>query len=66
MNVNELRHTLATEAMLENNPFGVLHEISAYVNSPESEDVGRELVLRALEKKDFFNGFHEILDSLTR
>lgn len=66
MNVNELRHTLSTEAMLENNPFGVLHEISSYVNSPESEEVGRELVLRALEKKDYFNGYGEILDSLTR
>ena len=66
MNVNELRHTLSTEVMLENNPFGVLHEISSYVNRPESEEVGRELVLRALEKKDFFNGFYEILDSLTR
>lgn len=66
MNVNELRHTLSTEALLENNPFGVLHEISSYVNTAESEEVGRELVLRALEKKDFFNGFHQILDSLTR
>lgn len=66
MNINGLRQTLATEAILENNPFGVLHEISSYVNNPENEEVGRELVLRALEKKEFFNKYREILDGLTR
>lgn len=66
MTINELRNVLATEALIEANPFKVLHDITSYVNNPETEDVGRELVLRALEKRNSFEGYEEILDSLTR
>lgn len=66
MTLNELRNTLSTEQQIEANPFRVLHEISAYVNKPDTESTGRELVLRALDKRELFEGFAEILESLTR
>lgn len=66
MNINELRDVLSTEAKLEQNPFAVLQAISSYINDSESENTGRELVLRALEKKDFFAGFYEVLDAMVR
>ncbi len=66
MTINELRNVLSTEELIEANPFKLLHDITSYVNNPETEDIGRELVLRALEQRSLFNGYDEILDSLTR
>ena len=66
MNINELRNVLSTDKLIEANPFEVLHDISCFVNSPDTEDTGRELVLRALEKRNCFQEFMEILNSLTR
>ncbi|MHB1516548.1 MAG: DEAD/DEAH box helicase [Acidiferrobacteraceae bacterium] len=66
MTINELRKVLSTEDLIEANPFKILHDITSYVNNPETEDVGRELVLRALEKRDSFEGYEGILGSLTR
>ncbi len=66
MTINELRNVLSTEELIEENPFKVLHDITSYVNNSETEELGRELVLRALENRDVFEGYEEILDSLTR
>lgn len=62
----ELRKSLATEAFVEENPFKLLQAISRYINDPDTEDLGREFVLRALEKRQCFGNFREVLDSLTR
>ena len=66
MNVNEIRSALLSETFIEENAFNILHQISCYVNNPETEEIGREFVLRALEKRECFRGFWEILDSMTR
>lgn len=66
MNVSEIRRALSSEAFIEENAFNILHQISCYVNNPETEEIGREFVLRSLEKRECFRGFLEILDSLTR
>ena len=66
MSIDELRNLLSTDELIEADPFEILHRISCYVNNPDDEDTGRELVLRALEKRDYFQEFVEILDSLTR
>ncbi len=66
MTEKELRESLSTEAYIEENAFQLLHEISCYVNEPVLEELGREFVLRALEKRDSFRNYWGILDSLTR
>lgn len=66
MNATELRGILASEDAIEQNPFRYLREISRFVNDPGEEDVGRELVLRALEHSTCFSGFEEVLEGLTR
>ena len=66
MNAVDLRKVLANEEAIEQNPFNVLHQISCVVNEPDAEEVGRELVLRALERRASFRGFEAVLDGLTR
>jgi len=66
MNAAELRGILASEDAIEQNPFKYLGAISGFVNDPEEEEIGRELVLRALERSACFSGFEEVLDGLTR
>lgn len=66
MNAAELRGILASEDAIEQNPFTYLREISSFVNDPNEEEVGRELVLRALERSACFAGFEEVLEGLTR
>lgn len=66
MNIEDIRKILSSEEHIEENPFKLLREISCYVNNPDTEKYGREFVLRALEKRDCFSGYWEILDSLTR
>ncbi|MFN7888190.1 MAG: DEAD/DEAH box helicase [Betaproteobacteria bacterium] len=66
MNAAELRGILASEDAIEQNPFKCLREISSFVNDPDEEEVGRELVLRALERSACFSGFEEVLEGLTR
>lgn len=66
MNAAELRGILSSEEAIEQNPFKYLREISSFVNDPEAEEIGRELVLRALERSACFSGFEEVLGGLTR
>ncbi len=63
---DELRKSLAIEAFVEENSFMLLQAISHYVNDPDTEDLGREFVLRALERRQCFGNLQEVLDSLTR
>lgn len=46
-------------------PFRVLQDISIIVNNPAQEHVGRELVLRCLERREEFSELDPILKSLT-
>jgi late competence protein required for DNA uptake (superfamily II DNA/RNA helicase) len=66
MNAAELRGILASEEAIEQNPFKYLREISSFVNDPDEEEVGRDLVLRALERSASFSGLEEVLEALTR
>lgn len=66
MTEKEIRKALSTEAYIEEHAFELLHNISCYVNDPNLEEIGREFVLRALEKRDSFRTQWRILDSLTR
>lgn len=66
MTLNAIRNTLSSEELIEENPFSLLQEISIYVNNTEDETIGRELVLRALDKRECFREYMEILDSMTR
>lgn len=66
MNAAELRGILSSDEAIEQNPFKYLREISSFVNDPEAEEIGRELVLRALERSACFSGFEEVLGGLTR
>ena len=64
--VEQLRKAFVNEAFVEENAFNLLREISFYVNNPDTEDLGREFVLRALEKRQCLAGYEMILDGLTR
>lgn len=66
MTLNDLRHTLSSEQLIQKDPFAVLQAISEYINDPDSEFVARELVIRALDKRDSFRGLDEVVAALTR
>lgn len=66
INPDDLRRYLDVEDYIEENAFEILRVISSYVNDPDMEDLAREFVLRALEKRQYFGNVQEILDSLTR
>jgi hypothetical protein len=62
----DLLRILRSPEEIQTNPFEILHEISSFVNNPEKENIGRDLVLRALEYKKYFKNFEEILNALVR
>lgn len=62
----EIKSILADNSIISERAFEVLQGISRYVNDPQTEELGRDLVLRALEKRSEFAGFTEILEGLTR
>jgi hypothetical protein len=66
MNANELRDLMQNREAVATDPFAVLQELSAHLNSDRNENVGRDLLLRALKWRDAFEPYVEILDSLSR
>lgn len=62
----DLLQTLSSSEKIQEDPFGILRDISIFVNNSEQENVGRDLVLRALEHKKYFKKFEDILNSLVR
>lgn len=46
-------------------PFRILQDVSLVVNDPRQEQLGRELVLRCLERREEFSSIDQILKSLT-
>lgn len=62
----KLLSTLAHDEQVREDPFRVLQSISIFcLMEPESE-FGAELVLRALDVRDAFGGYQEILNELIR
>lgn len=66
MKADEIKHALGGAGGIENGAFRILQAIANYVNDPETEELGRDLVLRALEHRKRFGELSGILDGLTR
>ena len=66
MKTDEIKSTLRESEGIKNREFEILQAIASYVNNPDTEDLGRDLVLRALEQRHKFGELSEILDGLTR
>ncbi|MDD2469108.1 MAG: hypothetical protein PHI97_34510 [Desulfobulbus sp.] len=66
MTKNELKKILTDSRAIQENPFSILKCIASFVNNPDLERDGLELVLRALEKKEYFGDCIGILNDLTR
>jgi len=66
MNADEIKHAIEESEGIENRAFEILQSIASYVNNPDTEEQGRDLVLRALEHKKRFGELSEILNGLTR
>lgn len=66
MNADEIKAALKDSERISDGAFDILRSVSNYVNDPDSEELGRELVLRSLEHRNQFGEFVDILDSLTR
>jgi len=66
MKINEIKSALKDPECIHRNAFKILQGIANYVNNPKMEELGRDLVLRALEHHDKFGELSEILDGLTR
>jgi superfamily II DNA or RNA helicase len=62
----ELRNKLTNPDGLDEDLFLILRSIGGLLSSDDSAAVGREMLLRALEKRDSFGQAQEILDSLAR
>jgi len=66
MTTQEIRKILADPAILKRQAFSVLSEINRmHTREPDHPDV-QELVLRALEKSDLFDGVRPALFALAR
>jgi hypothetical protein len=66
MNAAEIRHVLEESEGIESKAFELLQSIACYVNNPDTEEQGRDLVLRALEQRHRFGALSEILNGLIR
>ncbi|MEC5126020.1 DEAD/DEAH box helicase [Verrucomicrobiales bacterium BCK34] len=66
MKADEIKKIFSEPEGIEKDAFGILQGIAGYVNNPDTEELGRDLVLRALEHRKRFGELSEILDGLTR
>ncbi len=66
MTKKDLKTILSSAQKIAIDPFSILKEIACFVNDPERENDGRELVLRALENKPAFGNYIAILNDMTR
>ena len=66
MTYAEIVKALSNRNNIQSKRFELLHEISADINKDSEETVARELVLRALDKKEEFVEFQHILNAFTR
>jgi len=63
---DEVRERLRSPDAVRSDPFPVLKAIASFVNSDTMQPQARDLLLRALEYRDFFGGAVEVLDSMAR
>ena len=66
MNFIEVKGRLNGPLDSKNSAFDILKSISLIANEPDSEEAGRELVLRALDKRGQFGAMSSVLDALAR
>src|SRR5260221_13279474 len=66
MNYIEVKGRLNEPLDSHNSAFDILKAISLIANEPDSEEAGRELVLRALDKRRQFGAMSPVLDALAR
>lgn len=66
MTYNAIKEHLLNDTYVRQNTFQILQNISQLVNQKKNEDKGRELLIRALDKREFFKEYEEILFSLVR
>src|SRR5579871_4627293 len=66
LTVDELRQRLRSPEGVKSDPFAVLKSIAALVNVEESQSIGRDMLLRALEWRAQFGSSGEVLDSMAR
>jgi hypothetical protein len=63
---SQLRDALRRPQTAPQDAFSLLKSVSSVVNTNDNGDLGREMVLRALDQQDFFSRYQQILDSLAR
>lgn len=66
MNIATLRETLRSPDAVRLQAFSVLRNIACLVANPEQDLVAHEMVLRALEHREHFAPYQQVLDSLVR
>lgn len=66
MSYNDLKNQLADKNLISQNSFTILKGISALVNDPKTESLGRDLVIRAIVHKELFKKHDIVLESLLR
>jgi hypothetical protein len=66
MNIAILRERLRSPGTIRLHAFSVLQNIACLVADPDQELIAHEMVLRALENRDHFGPYQQVLDSLVR
>lgn len=66
MNISTLRETLRSSDTVRLHAFSILRSISCLVATPGQELFAHEMVLRALEHREDFEPYQQVLDSLVR
>lgn len=64
--ITELRSRLSDSGYVRENAFALVRQISLLVNGAAGETAAQELVLRALERREEFGHYSEVLDGLVR
>jgi DEAD/DEAH box helicase/Helicase conserved C-terminal domain len=62
----DLRARLSSEEIVRTEGFGVLRDLWRVTAAQEDREYRQEFVLRALEKRAWFNGARQVLDSMAR
>lgn len=66
LSVNDLREALRKPGQLGSDPFRLIQSINSLVNADENDRTAREMVLRALSRREEFGSLDTILDALAR
>ncbi len=66
MTYSTIRNSLQNDDYIRENSFTLLREISLLINSKKNEDLGRELLIRVLDKRNLFQEHLDLIYSLIR